>query len=384
MLIYNGRIWPMDGSAVRKGWILTEAGKIVSMGDGEASPDYDGEMIDAQEGYILPGLVDPHSHLGLCEDSLGFEGDDLNEDTDPVTPHLRALDGINPADIAFSEALEAGVTTVVVSPGSANPVGGQTAAIKTGGRRIDDMVIRAPLSVKFALGENPKTVYHGKSAAPVTRMAVAALIRTTLSRAQEYARKIDRSVTEGDEEAPDFDPKLEALLPLLRGEVSAHFHAHRADDIFTAIRIAGEFHLKYAIVHATEAHLIADILQREGVRLITGPALTAREKPELHNLVYETPGITTRSGLLTAICTDHPVIPEKHLLLCAALAHKAGMGEEDALAAVTINAAMIAGIDDRVGSLSPGKDADIAVFGAHPLRLESKVTAVILDGRRVY
>jgi len=383
MLIINGKVYTMDGPVLENGWVRTENGKVVSLGEGKP-PAADGETLDAGGGYVLPGLVDAHSHLGLCEDSLGFEGDDLNEDTDPVTPQLRAIDGVNPADAAFAEALQAGVTTAVICPGSANPIGGQSIAVKTGGRRIDDMVIKAPLSVKFALGENPKSVYHGKNAAPVTRMAVAALIRDTLSRAREYARRLDLAALDEDEETPDYDGKLEALLPLLRGEIQAHFHAHRADDMFTALRIAKEFQLNYAIVHATEAHLVSDILRAEGARIIAGPSLTDRSKPELRNLAYETPGIAASAGILTAICTDHPEIPQKHLMLCAALAHRAGMAEADALAAVTVNAAKISGIDGRVGSIAPGKDADLAIYDVHPFRMDARIQAVVLDGRRVF
>ena len=239
-LIRNVNIWTMDEEDTRfYGWVLLENGKIASMGEGEA-PDCE-NVIDGEDGVLTPGLIDIHSHIGLYEDGLGFEGADGNEDTDPATPHLRALDGVNPFDRSFREALEAGVTAAAVSPGSANPIGGQIALLKTAGRRVDDMILKAPLAIKFALGENPKSVYHDKDETPVTRMATAGIIREELYKAKEYFLRKARAEDDPEQDEPDFDIKMEALQPLLWGKAEAHFHAHRADDIFTALRIAKEF-----------------------------------------------------------------------------------------------------------------------------------------------
>ena len=279
-LIKNINIWTMDEQDSRFfGWILLENGRITSMGEGEA-PDCE-NVIDGEGGVLTPGLIDIHSHIGLYEDGLGFEGADGNEDTDPATPHLRALDGVNPFDRSFREALEAGVTAAAVSPGSANPIGGQIALLKTAGRRVDDMILKAPLAIKFALGENPKSVYHDKDETPVTRMATAGIIREELYKAKEYFSRKARAENDPDQDEPDFDIKMEALQPLLWGKAEAHFHAHRADDIFTALRIAKEFGLRAVIIHGTEAHLVADLLAEEHVPVVSGPYMTDRSKPEI-------------------------------------------------------------------------------------------------------
>ncbi len=385
ILIKNAHILPIDGKPIEKGWILMKNKRILSIGpcDGEELPPCE-ECIDAAGGWLLPGLIDAHSHIGLYEDSLGFEGADGNEDTDPATPHLRALDGINPMDPAFREALEAGVTTVLVSPGSANPVGGQITAMKTSGVRVDDMVIREPAAMKFALGENPKGVYHEKDETPVTRMATAAIIREQLFQAQEYRTRKEKAAIDHEVEEPDFDMKMEALLPLLRGGIPAHFHAHRNDDIFTALRICNEFALTPVIIHGTAGHLIADYLKAEEVPVISGPFLTDRSKPELRHLTERAPGLLAQSGVLTAITVDHPEFPLRLLMDAVRIAVRGGMEEEDALRAVTLHAAKIAGIDDRVGSLTPGKDADCVLFSGNPFDYKSVVNAVVCNGKLVY
>lgn len=381
ILLTNATILPMEGAPIAQGYVWVRDGKIAAVGGMDTLPDTAScPVLDARGGYVLPGLVDAHSHLGLYEDGLGFEGADGNEDTDPVTPQMRVIDGVNPLERGFAETRAAGVTAVVVSPGSANPIGGQLAAIKTAGRRIDDMIIRAPLAIKFALGENPKSAYHEREEAPVTRMATAALIREQLAKAQEY----DRRKTEADEEGPDFDAKLEALLPLLRGEIPGHFHAHRADDIFTALRIAKEFRIRPVIVHGTEAHLVADLLAQDGVPVISGPGMTDRSKPELINLTESSPGLLHRAGLQVAITVDHPEIPLKFLLDAARIAVRAGMDEDAALRAVTIEPARIAGLDGRIGSIRPGKDGDLALFSGHPFDYKSRVEAVFCEGNCVY
>lgn len=378
----------MAGVDYKNGYIAVEGEKITALGDDAAElarlEAASSEVIDARGCYVLPGFVDAHCHIGMWEDSVGFEGDDGNEMTDPVTPHLRAIDAIYHADRAFVEAREGGVTTVVTGPGSANVIGGQFAALKTYGRRVEDMIIREPVAMKVAFGENPKTVYHEKRQMPMTRMATAALLRENLMKAVEYKKMLDDHKRDSENfDKPDYDMKMEALLKVLNREIPLKAHAHRADDILTALRIAKEFGLRITIEHCTEGHLITDILLEENVSVITGPFLNDRSKIELRNLSVKSPGILSNAGLKIAIMTDHPCTPVQYLPLCAAVAVKEGMDETEALKAITINAAEITGIDDRVGSLAVGKDADIIVMDGHPLELRSKVLYTIINGQVV-
>lgn len=384
MLIQNGVVHPMDGPVIPCGFVAFEGGKITAVGPMESlKDDYSGPVLDAEGGHILPGFIDAHCHLGLFGNAVGFEGDDGNEDTDPCTPQLRALDGINPLDRCFQEARAGGVTAVLTGPGSANPIAGQFLAMKTTGRWVDEMLLKAPAAMKFALGENPKSTYNERKETPVTRMATAAIIRENLSKALEYQDRQAQAESDPDEDMPDYDAKLEALQPVVKGKLPAHFHAHRADDIATAVRISKEFGLNYVIVHGTEGHLVAGLLAAEGVPVITGPCLTDRCKPELAGMTLENPVLLAKAGVKVAICTDHPETPIQYLPLCAAMAVRAGMEEEDALAAITRNAAEIGGIADRVGTLTTGKDADIVVTQGHPLDWNSKITAVFIDGIQV-
>ena len=383
MLIQNGVIHPMDGPVISRGFVDISEGIIRGVGPMEACPMPDGPVLDVKGGHVLPGLVDAHCHLGMFGDAQGFEGDDGNESTDPWTPQLQAVDAVNPLDRCFQEAREAGVTTVLTGPGSANPISGQFAALKTSGRWVDEMVLRAPAAMKMALGENPKSVYSERHETPVTRMATAAIIRASLAKARDYQARIERSEADPEEERPDYDAKLEALLPVLRGELPVHVHAHRADDIATALRICREFGLRCVIVHGTEGHLIPDLLAREGVPVITGPCLGDRSKPALANMTLESPAMLARAGVEIAICTDHPEVPIQYLPLCAALAVRGGLDPEQALAAITITPARIAGLDGRLGSLTPGKDADILITSGHPLDWMSRVVAVFIDGKMV-
>lgn len=384
MLIIHGTVHTMDGPAIDNGFVAIREGKIWKVGPmEECHADWKGETLDARGGHILPGFVDAHCHLGMFGDAMGFEGDDGNEATDPCTPHLRAIDGVNPMDRCFRDARLAGVTTVLTGPGSANPISGQFVAMKTAGRWLDDMVIKAPAAMKLALGENPKLTYHERHEGPITRMATAAVIRENLAKAVEYRDKLERAAADPDEEKPEFDAKLEALLPVVRRELPVHIHAHRADDIATGIRICKEFGLEYVIVHGTEGHLIANELAREGARVITGPCLGDRSKPELANMSLETPVLLAMAGVKIAICTDHPETPVQYLPLCAAMAVKGGLPADAALAAITIWAAEIGGVAHRVGSLTPGKDGDVVVMSGHPLNWLSRVSAVVVDGRRV-
>ena len=384
MRILNGVVHTMAGPVIPHGYVEVENGKIRAVGEMSAwTAAAAGPVYDAGGGHILPGFIDAHCHLGMFGNALGFEADDGNESTDPCTPQLRAIDAINPQDRCFREAREGGVTTVLTGPGSANPIAGQFAAIKTDGRWVDEMVLRAPAAMKMALGENPKTVYNERKETPITRMATAAVIRQELSKTLEYMDKQDKADAEEDTDAPDYDAKLEALIPVLRGELPVHIHAHRADDIATAVRICREFGLKYVIVHGTEGHLLPELLAAEGAGVITGPCLTDRSKPELANLTIENPAILARAGVPVAICTDHPVIPIQYLPICAALAVRGGLEPEEALAAITIHPARLAGLDKRVGSLEPGKDADIVVTTGHPLDWNGKVRYVFIGGKQV-
>lgn len=382
MLIINGTVHTMDGLTIPGGYVAIRGDKIAQVGPMEECPEnWEGQVFDAHGGHIQPGFIDAHCHLGMFGDGVGVEGDDGNEATDPCTPHLRAVDAVNPLDRCFQEARDAGVTTVLTGPGSANPISGQFAALKTNGKWVDAMVLRAPAAMKMALGENPKLTYNERHETPSTRMATAAIIRENLAKAVEYREKLERAAEDEDEDKPDYDAKLEALLPVINGELPVQIHAHRADDIATGIRICKEFGLKYVIVHGTEGHLIPELLAQEGAGVITGPCLGDRSKPELVNMTIETPAILQRFGVKTAVCTDHPETPIQYLSLCAAMAIRGGMDPESALACITINAAQLAGIDNRVGSLTPGKDADVVVTSAHPLNWLSRVRLVIMDGK---
>ena len=384
MLFINAVLHTMEEEGIlRDAFLETDGIRISRIGRmDELSAGERAAACDLCGAAVYPGLIDAHTHLGMWEDSLGFEGDDGNEDTDPSTPQLRGIDAVNPCDRAFSEAVEAGVTAVMTGPGSANPVAGQLAVISTYGRRIDDMILAAPAAIKFALGENPKTTYHGKSAAPVTRMATAAIIREQLLRAVRYREELEKACSDEDFDRPEFDFKCEALLPLLRGEIKAHFHAHRADDIFTAIRIAKEFSLDYVIVHGTGGGRIADLLAGEGCGVLCGPIICDRCKPELRELSPDTPAVLEKAGVPLAIITDHPETPIQYLPLCAVMAMQNGLSHEGALRALTIEAARLCGVDRLTGSLRVGKRADFIAFAKEgdPLSLGVRPDLVVVGG----
>ncbi|WP_010246736.1 amidohydrolase [Acetivibrio cellulolyticus] len=387
LLIRNGKVLTMTGTDYDNGYILIDEGKIVEVGRNKKSFKNmkDLDIIDAEGKYVLPGFIDAHCHVGMWEDSIGFEGDDGNEMTDPVTPHLRAIDAVYHLDRCFREALESGVTTVVTGPGSANVIGGQFVALKTYGKRIEEMIVKDPVAIKVALGENPKTVYNERKQAPSTRMATAAILRESLLKAKEYKELLDEYNNDKENvDKPEYDMKFEALLKVLNKEIPVKAHAHRADDIITAIRIAKEFDIRITIEHCTEGHLIKEILVEEGVPVIVGPMISDRSKVELRNLSVKAPGILAKSGVKTAIMTDHPCVPIQYLSLSAALAVREGMNEEDAIKAITINAAELTEIDKRVGSLEPGKDADVIIMDGPPLELKTRVVTTIINGRVVY
>lgn len=381
ILIKNGKVLTMTDKIYEKGDVLIDGKKIVEVGENLQAPS-DAQVIDAQGMWVMPGIVDAHCHIGMWEDGIGFEGADGNEATNPVTPELRAIDGINPDDNCFREAREHGVTSVVTGPGSANVIGGQFAALKTYGRRVEDMVFKEPLALKVAFGENPKRVYNDQGKSPSTRMATAAILRQNLINAQEYKKKLEKAKSDPDK-MPERDLQMEILVKVLNREIPIKAHAHRADDILTAIRIAKEFDIDITIDHCTEGHRIADYLLEENAKVILGPLLSDRSKVELKNMSFKAPGILSKAGIKVAIMTDHPVIPVQYLPVCAAIAVREGMDEMEALKAITINAAEITGIADRVGSLEAGKDADIVIFDGHPLDFRSKTVWVFIDGHAV-
>lgn len=366
------------------GNLLIENKKIKEIGNDIVAP-LDATVIDAKGCLVLPGFIDAHTHLGLWEDGMGTEGIDGNEQTDPITPQLNTIDAINPMDITFNEAVKSGITSVCSTPGSANPIGGQAIALKTYGKIVDKMVIKNPVAMKIAFGENPKNCYGGNEKTPQTRMSIAALIRETLRKAQEYLDGIEKSQLEEDyTKKPEYNMKYESLIPVLKREIPLKAHAHRVDDMFTAIRIAKEFDLKLTLDHCTEGHLVVDELIEEGYPILVGPSLTERSKIELRNLTFETAGILSNSGLNVCLITDHPVTPIQYLPLCAGIAIKHGMKEEKALEAITINPAKVLGIDNRVGSIEVGKDADIVIWDNNPFEINSNVLYTIIDGKIVY
>ena len=382
LFIKNGIINTITNGII-EGDILIENGKITQIGKDIVVP-LDIEVIDANNNLVFPGFIDAHTHLGLWEDGMGFEGADGNEETDPITPHLNPIDGINPMERSFEEARNGGITSVCSTPGSANVMGGQCIAIKTVGRRIDKMVIKNPVASKIAFGENPKSCYGQEEKAPQTRMAIAAMLRETLREAQQYLEDVKLHEEDDEHEKPDYDMKMESLLPVLNKEIPFKVHAHRADDMFTAIRIAKEFDLKLTLDHCTEGHLIVEDLVEEGYPVIVGPSLSERSKIELRNLTFDTAGILSNAGMQVSLTTDHPVIPLQYLPICAGIAVKHGMDSKKALEAITINSAKALGIDNRVGSIEIGKDADIVIWDNNPLEVQSNVLYTIIDGKVVY
>mgnify|MGYP002514901316 CR=1 FL=1 len=383
MLLINAKIMTMEDAVIDCGYIQIKKDKIIAVGDMNSAPQ-DEEILDLQGKTVYPGFIDAHCHMGMAEEGLDFEGDDLNEMTDPVSPHLRGLDAINPVNKSFPEAVDAGITTVVTGPGSANAISGQFCAIKTYGKRVDKMILREPVAMKFALGENPKKVYNDKSETPMTRMATAALIREELSKAKRYLEDVQRAEEDPEEnDPPEFDAKKEALIPVLKREVKAHIHCHRSDDIFTAVRLAEEFGLDYVLIHCTEGHLIVDELKEIGAPVVNGPLMCTRSKPELLNASDKTPGVLSKAGLQVAICTDYNVIPIWMLPITAGYAVREGMDYGEALKAITINPARICGIEDRVGSIKVGKDADLLVYSQDPLTLAAKPDMVFINGKQV-
>lgn len=373
LLIQNGTLHTMEEDKPIKADMLIRDGKIAKIGQG-IQPEKDVEIINAEGLYVYPGFIDAHSHIGIAEEQTTAQTDYSNEGTNPVTPFIRAIDGINPMDSAFHNALATGVTGVMVGPGSSNPIGGQFAFIKTYGRCVEEMVVLAPAAIKIALGENPMSTYGLSGTMPATRMGIASVIREELFRAQQY-------LPNGDEQK---DYRLECYRELFAGKIPIKAHAHRTDDIFTAIRIAKEFGLELTLDHCTEGHLIAQEIAESGFPAIVGPSLASRTKEEVAYSDFKTPGILHKAGVSVALTTDHPVSRIQYLPLCAALAAKEGLGEQEALRAITIDAAKICRVSNRLGSLKEGKDADLAIFDGNPLEISSSVRMTIINGKVVW
>ncbi len=380
LAIVGGRVLPIEGTPFEGGAILIEDGRITALGPDIPVPD-GVDRIDADGKVVLPGLVDAHAHVGVHEEAEGWAGQDTNELTNPVTPQVRALDAINPDDLGFEDAISGGVLTVNVNPGSGNPIGGQTVALRCAGRTVDEMVLRAPSGLKSALGENPKRVYGERKEYPSTRLGTAAVIRESFVKAANYLDKHERGGNNG--EPVERDLRWEALALVLRREIPWRQHCHRADDIATALRLADEFGYRLVIDHGTEAALLADRIAERGVPVLIGPLLTSRSKVELRRRSLANPGKLAAAGVEIGIITDHPVVPIHLLHVQAALAVKEGLDPETALRAVTLTPARVLGVDDQLGSLALGKAASLCIWSGDPLDVRSRVEAAWIDGRQV-
>ncbi|MCD8038502.1 MAG: amidohydrolase [Lachnospiraceae bacterium] len=378
LLLKNATIRSMVKAGTFEGCVLIRDGKIAEVSREIKLPESaDCEIIDVNRHLLMPGLIEAHCHMGITEEKKGKEGDDCNETVRPVTPMLRAIDAINTMDAAFSDAVRAGITSANIGPGSSNVVGGQFAVVKTCGRRIDDLIVKSPSAMKVAFGENPKTNYAGMNTSPATRMAIAGMLRSELVSARQY-------LSDYEQGKAAYSLHYEAWRPVFDKKIPLKAHAHRVDDIFTAIRIAREFDLNMTIDHCSEGHLIARELAREGYPAVVGPDLTTRNKIEVQNVAFKTAGILADAGVMVAITTDHPVSLIQSLPLCVGLSVKQGLSLEDGYRAMTIHAAKICGTADRVGTIEPGKDADIAIFDGNPMETFTKTLMTIIDGKVVY
>ncbi|USQ75265.1 amidohydrolase [Ornithinimicrobium cryptoxanthini] len=380
LAITNAQVVPIEGEPFT-GAVVVEDGKIAALGAELTIPD-GAEVIDAGGQWLLPGLIDAHVHLGVWEEGEGWAGQDTNEMTDPVMAAARALDGINPREQGFDDALGGGITSVNVNPGSGNPIGGLTVALKTYGRVVDEMVLRSPSGLKAALGENPKRVYGDQKKTPSTRLGVALILRKAFTEARNYSEKSGKATREG--EYAEGHLVNQALVQVLNREIPWRQHCHRADDIATAIRISEEFGYQLVLDHGTESYLIADLIAEKQVPVLYGPMIVSRSKVEVRERTAAAPGILDRAGVKVSLITDHPVVPIEHLITQVALSVKEGMDRDAALRAVTINPAEVMGVADRVGSLAVGKDADLVLWSGDPLDLQSRTLRVWIEGREVY
>lgn len=380
ILIKDAKILTMSGKDYQEGSILVKDGKVAEISEYiEIKDEY--EVIDGKGKTVIPGIIDAHTHLGIEEDGLGWEGQDCNEMTDPITPHLRAIDAVNPDDFALKESLQNGVTTIMTGPGSANVLGGESLVIKTYGKTVDQMVLKNPAGLKAAFGENPKRVYNKQNKLPSTRMGIAAIMRENLMKAQDYIQKKENAKKE--DKPFDRDIKMESLIRVINKELPLKVHAHRADDIMTVIRIAKEFDINITLEHCTEGHKVADEIAEAGIPAVVGPSMTGRVKVELSELSFKTAGVLAKAGVKIALMSDHPVIPTKNATVYAALAIKEGLDPNEALKAITINPAEILGVDDKVGSIEVGKDADLVIYNGHPLNITSNIEKVVINGNIV-
>jgi imidazolonepropionase-like amidohydrolase len=377
---------PIEGEPIEGGTVVITDGRIAAVAGPDFTPPDGAARVDATGKWVLPGFIDAHTHLGAREEGEGWAGHDTNELTGPVQAHVRVLDAINPADEGFRDALAGGVLAAGITPGSGNPIGGQTVAVRCWGLTVDDMVLRSPAGMKSALGENPKRVAGERRVNPSSRLGTAAAIRSALVDAAAYlAKEEDQENSSERSGAPVArDLKLEALGRVLRREIPWRQHCHRADDIATALRLAAEFGYDLVLDHCTEGYLLVEKIAAAGVPVVTGPLITARSKVELRNRTLANPGVLAAAGIMVAIATDHPVVPVHLLVLQAALAVKEGMDREAALRAVTINPARIMRVDDRIGSLVPGKDADLVIWSGDPFDVMSRAEVAYIGGREVY
>lgn len=383
LLIKNGKILTMAGLTLENGCILIDNEKIIDVGKAiKVKDDQELQVIDAKGNLVMPGIIESHCHIGITEEKKGLEGDDCNEMCNPITPHLRAIDAINPMDSAFAEAIHAGITAVMVGPGSSNVVGGQFLVMKTYGRVLDDCIVKDPAAMKIAFGENPKKNYSNQGRSPQTRMAIGAMLREELSKARQYIENKRRALEDG--EHFDEDYHYECWIPVFEKKIPLKAHVHRADDIMTAIRIANDYNLDLTLDHCSEGHLIAAEIKKSGFPAIVGPDLVARDKIEVQNVAFKTAGILNKEGILVSITTDHPVTVIQSLPICAGFAVRAGLSVEEGLKAITINAAKICRVDDRIGSIEVGKDADIAIFSGNPMEIFTKTLYTIINGIIVY
>jgi len=380
--IINAKINTITQGMIENGTILIEGGKIKAIGQQIEIPK-DAMIIDGKDQYVTPGLIDEHTHLGVYEETVDWAGADGNEMTDPSTPHVRALDAINPLEQGFIDAYQGGVTTVQIMPGSANVIGGEMSIVKTFGRVVEEMIVKELSGVKVAFGENPKRVYGQKNQMPSTRMGTAAVLRENLTKAKNYLKKLEQG-KEDPTKLPDIDLKMETLIKVLKKEIPIRAHAHRADDIMTAMRIAQEFDIDLTLEHCTEGHKIADIIAQKGYRAAVGPTMSNRSKIELGDMGWHTLVELDQAGVPVSIITDHPVIPIEYITVTAAIAVREGLDERTAWKAITINPAKHMGIDDRVGSLEVGKDADIVLWSGDPFDYRTKVDMTIINGNIVY
>lgn len=379
LAIVHGKILTMSDKlkkVIPGGTVLIKEGMIEGVLEKETPIPKEYRLIEAKGCFVLPGFMEAHCHMGITEEKKGMEGDDCNEGVNPLTPSLRAIDAINPMDDAFHNAVRAGITAAMIGPGSANVAGGQFVVVNNHGRCIDDMILRFPAALKVAFGENPKVNYSGMGKSPSTRMAIADMLRKELFSARQYLDNLEKN--------KEKDLHYEAYVPVLRREIPLKAHAHRADDILTAIRIAREFGVNMTLDHCSEGHLIVDEIKESGFPAIVGPDFASRNKIEVQNMAFKTAGILSKAGILTAITTDHPVSIIQTLPLCAAMAVKEGMEMEEALKAITINAARICGVDDKIGSLDPGKQGDVVIYNGHPFDIFTQTMCTIIKGQIVY